>query len=626
MQRDPNIHREIHELVQGTEAWNAYRANHDNASDAPAMMACSPYKTRSDLIRQYATGISEEIDTRTQKLFDDGHRFEALARPLAENIIGQDIYPVTASLGRMSASFDGLTLCETIVWEHKSINEQIRSCEAAADLPLMYRVQMEQQLHIVGAERALFSATRWDAAGNLVEQKHLWYTPDLELRAQIISGWEQFGKDVANYTPIEQTAKVEAAPAAAIPALVVQTEGRVVSSNLMIYQKAADQFLATIKTDLQDDQDFADAEYNVKFCSEAENKLELAKEAALAQTSSIDEVLRTVDHIRAQFRAKRLELEKLVKVRKEQIKETILNEGKHEYTEHIGALETEISPIRLQLPQPDFAGAMKNKRTLASLHDAVNTTLANAKIAANQQASDMRAKLAWYNASVGEHAGLFRDLQQIIGKAAEDFQLVVRTRIADHQRAEQEKQDALRAKIAAEEKAKAEAAVLADLERKQREEASRVAAEQAERARQVAEQLQAEDAAAVEAAKAPPVVHTRETALAAAHQSIAHAASTSAASGIAAAIADQGRLADLADAQVPTDLFGSAPAGPPSLKLGQINERIAPLSISADGLRALGFEPAAVDKSARLYHEQDFPRICAAMLRHIGAAQAKFAA
>lgn len=64
----------------------------------------------------------------------------------------------------------------------------------------------------------------------------------------------------------------------------------------------------------------------------------------------------------------------------------------------------------------------------------------------------------------------------------------------------------------------------------------------------------------------------------------------------------------------------------PALRLGQINERIAPLSISVDGLRTLGFEPAARDKAAQLYHEHDFAMICAALTRHISAVQAKQAA
>jgi hypothetical protein len=61
----------------------------------------------------------------------------------------------------------------------------------------------------------------------------------------------------------------------------------------------------------------------------------------------------------------------------------------------------------------------------------------------------------------------------------------------------------------------------------------------------------------------------------------------------------------------------AAPATPPTLRLGQINERIAPLSIDAAGLTRLGFPPAATDKNAKLFHEADFPRIVDAMASHL---------
>ena len=86
---------EIVNLVQGSAEWLAHRQQHYNASDAPAMMGCSPYKTRDELIRELATGITAEVSVETQSIFDAGHRFEALARPLAEEIIGEDLYPVT---------------------------------------------------------------------------------------------------------------------------------------------------------------------------------------------------------------------------------------------------------------------------------------------------------------------------------------------------------------------------------------------------------------------------------------------------------------------------------------------------------------------------------------------------
>ncbi len=485
MQRENTLTREIHNLLQGSDDWHAFRFDHHGASEAAAMLGLSKKVTRSELVRMKATGLAKEFSDWVQEnILDYGHEVEALARPFAERIIGDDLYPATLSLGRESASCDGLNMAETIGFEHKQWNAELAASVSAGVLPDEHQPQVQQQLMVTGAEKWLFMASD-GTENNMV---WMWVYPDAAWFERIVAGWEQFDVDVANYTQVDHAVKPEAAPAAALPALVVQTEGKVVSSNLMAYQKAAEKFLSTIKTDLQDDQDFADAEYNVKFCGEAEAKLEHAKAAALAQTSTIDEVMRTVDHIKAQFRSKRLELEKLVKTRKEQIKETILNDGRRAYADHVATLETEIAPIRLQLVTPDFAGAMKAKRTLASLHDAVGTTLANAKIAANTQAADYRAKQAWCREHAATYGFLFMDMANIIGKPMEDFQLVITSRIADHKRAEQAKAEAERARIREEERVKAEKAA-AETIRLAQVESDRLAAEatQAERERAAAD-------------------------------------------------------------------------------------------------------------------------------------------
>lgn len=508
MQRENTLTREIHNLLQGSDDWHAFRFNHHGASEAAAMLGLSKTVTRSELVRMKATGLAKEFSDWVQEnILDYGHEVEALARPLAERIIGDDLYPATLSLGHESASCDGLNMAETIGFEHKQWNAELAASVSAGVLPDEHQPQVQQQLMVTGAEKWLFM-TSDGTESNMV---WMWAYPDAAWFERIVAGWQQFDIDVASYTQVDHAVKPEAAPAAALPALVVQTEGKVVSSNLMAYQKAAEKFLSTIKTDLQDDQDFADAEYNVKFCGEAEAKLEHAKAAALAQTSTIDEVMRTVDHIKAQFRSKRLELEKLVKTRKEQIKETILNDGRRAYADHVATLETEIAPIRLQLVTPDFAGAMKAKRTLASLHDAVGTTLANAKIAANTQAADYRAKQAWCREHAATYGFLFMDMANIIGKPMEDFQLVITTRIADHKRAEEAKAEAERARIREEERVKAEKAA-AETIRLAQVESDRLAAEaaQAERERTAADTQRqlAEQASQIAAERAAePVGH-----------------------------------------------------------------------------------------------------------------------
>ncbi|OZS41267.1 YqaJ viral recombinase family protein, partial [Photobacterium sanguinicancri] len=72
----------IKKLVQGTDAWLQHRTNSRNASDASAMMGCSPYKTRSQLLDERATGIVPDVDAATQARFDRGHAIEEMARPI----------------------------------------------------------------------------------------------------------------------------------------------------------------------------------------------------------------------------------------------------------------------------------------------------------------------------------------------------------------------------------------------------------------------------------------------------------------------------------------------------------------------------------------------------------------
>jgi len=160
-------------LTQGSKEWHAHRDIHLNASDAPAMMGCSPYKTRSQLLHEKATGFSEDVDAATQRRFDDGHRFEALARPLAEKIMGKELFPVVGVLGKYSASFDGIDLFEEEALEHKSLNANLRADFDAIESALQqgtpgelvgriladqYRVQMEQQLMVSGPKHPVFNS------------------------------------------------------------------------------------------------------------------------------------------------------------------------------------------------------------------------------------------------------------------------------------------------------------------------------------------------------------------------------------------------------------------------------------------------------------------------------------
>ena len=44
------------------------------------------------------TPVTPEVDAGTQRLFDAGHRFEALARPRAEALVGEDLSPLSGTV------------------------------------------------------------------------------------------------------------------------------------------------------------------------------------------------------------------------------------------------------------------------------------------------------------------------------------------------------------------------------------------------------------------------------------------------------------------------------------------------------------------------------------------------
>lgn len=453
---------ETHEFQQGSPAWHAHRTMCYNASELAAAAGQSQYKTRDRLIHELVTAESEEISEHKQRLFDDGHRFEALARPLAEEFIGEELFPAVVSVAveglsrRLGASYDGKTMLDDATWEHKTLNSELEASMNAGVIPPVYHWQMEQGMLICGAEKCLFTASKWDDNDNLIATKHLWYESNPELRAKIIPVWKQLEADAAAYRPVEVIPAAVAAPTEGFGALVLQVEGRVVACNIDAFRAGASAFLGRLPKpeELNGDQDFANAESAVKACAEAEAKIKAAKDAGLAQMSEVDTVFRVADQVIAEIKAARIALEKSVEARKATIRSEIVQSGKDRLSEHIAALNKRLGRVQMPAVPADFAGAIKSKRTVDSLKNAVDTTLANAKIAADEIADKIQANLALLDQHQ-EHAFLFNDLASLVMKSPDDLQNVIKLRIAEHQAEQARKLEAERERIRKEEEAKA---------------------------------------------------------------------------------------------------------------------------------------------------------------------------
>lgn len=550
----------VHNVQQGTPEWLALRASHFTASEAAAMMGASKFQTRNDLLAMKKTGIVPDVTPQQQAAFDRGHATEEMARPLAEEDIGEELYPIVGTSGNLLASMDGATMLGDVLFEHKLWNEKVATQIRAGELDPHYYWQLEQQLLVSGAERVLFVCSD----GTRDKYVSMEYSPVPGRREELIAGWAQFEQDLGEFVP--QETKVEAIGAAPdqLPALRIDVTGMVTASNLDAFKSHALTVISNISTELKTDQDFADADATVKWCSEVEDKLKAAKEHALSQTESIDVLFKAIDDITAETRRKRLELEKLVKARKEMIRSDIVMDAAKALQDHIDQINSTLGGrIRMPRVPSDFAGAIKGKKSVSSLQEAAYSELARAKIEASRIADGIRVNQASLNELAADYKFLFHDFQELALKANDDLVALIKVRINEHEQQQ------------------------ADLKRLEDEKAQQLAAQQQQQ-QQVAEPV-------VEPVIDQPVKATEQPA-------VVTATPIKTAAAVQQPV-DDGR----------------------HFKLGDLSDRLG-FVVSASFMGSLGFEPAARERGATLYRECDFSRICTALVNHIQAVQAQLVA
>lgn len=588
-------------FLQGSPEWHAHRATARNASEAPAVLGCSPYMTRAELLRVRHTGIQAEVPAELERIFAAGHAIEAAQREGAAELVGEPLYPVVGSAMvdgiELSASFDGLTMAEDVAYECKTLNDDLRAAlpysgegsdcpNDSHSLPKHYRVQMEQQLAVCGGERVLFVAATKDGS----DVRRCWYYPDPKLRVEIIAGWDQFDRDLTDYVPAEVKEMPKAEVTLALPALFIHAKGEITTSNMKEYGEALAKRLAEVRSiALVTDQDFSNAKESAKLLRENIQQAKLAKDAMLAQTVSVGEAARMIDTWCEDMRLTALKLEQDVEREDKAKKAAMLAKAKADYEAHIEALKVDTGGPWILLAAPNWPEAIKSKRSFASMQDALDTMLANAKIVADESARKIRAALAALDDEAKGCEHLFADRLSFISKPADDVRALVKGRIAEHRAAEERRAAELaereRARFRAEEEARARATAAREQQEREAAEAQRrkdeaylAGADDRERARQ------AEIAGAV--------LESR---------------------GVIPAPA-----AGPAVIPMPTRA-PAAPAGAPTLKLGEIQKRLAPLSIDAAGLAALGFPVVKQEGAAKLWHESSWHGICAAIAQHVAA-------
>lgn len=500
------------DIQQGTDEWRAVRAKYFTASEASIMMGTSSVMKRNELLRQKKTLSEREFDDWFQRnILDKGHEIEALARPIAEKMIGEDLFPVVGVCDNdyLLASFDGLTMNERICWECKQWNEEKAAQVRAGFLPPDDEWQVSQQLVVSKADKCLYMITD----GTEERTVTLWVDRHPEDEARLLAAWHQFGIDLEAYIPVEEKAPIVARPVTDLPAVSVQVKGQIdVADNFKAFEAALRDFVEKrLIREPKTDQDFADLDLQIKALQKAEDALDAAETHVFAQIASIDSIKRMKDMLHKLARDNRLASEKLLKAKKESIRNEIILSRQTAWQEHIAQINKTLGgKIVLPTVAANFAEVIKNKRTIASLQDAVDTELARVKIASDAIANKIRLNLAALREHAAGYEFLFTDAQQLVLKDCDDLINLIKSRVGDHKEQERQKEDRMQAEAdrKAREKVEREAAEKAEKERKAMAQAAadKLAESQAQIDRGLIETLgeQTKPAAAVASATPAP--------------------------------------------------------------------------------------------------------------------------
>ena len=471
-------------LTQGSAEWLAARMEYFTASEAPACMGDSKHHSRNQLL-DHKKGWITEINEFTQKLFEKGHATENAARPIAEAIIEDELYPVVGVLEgtKFLASFDGLTICNDIAYEHKLFNKVLSENVINNLLEPHYYWQLEHQLLVSGADSVIFVTS--DGTENLMQ--HMMYESVPERRAALIAGWAQFEKDLATHEMQAKAEKVIADNIVNLPALKYEMKGMVLKSNFTEFEGLALLLIEHSEGTPETDQDFANAIARNKVFLNCEAELDRSCESALTEAIDISQYVNSCRELKELLRQARIREEKFVKKRKAEMHGEILNAAKHDAQKHRNLINVD---IKAYLPNSSISieDAMKGKRTIESLKDAAATALSHIKIEADEQARIARSNIETLKELAADYKFLFNDWKDIAFKANDDFQALVKTRIAEHKQQEEVRLNAERERIRAEEQAKAQREV--EAKAKAERDASEVIERQAEQAKSKTEQAQ----------------------------------------------------------------------------------------------------------------------------------------
>ena len=236
--------------------------------------------------------------------------------------------------------------------------------------------------------------------------------------------------------------------------IILKIQSAIVASNIDDVAASVRAEIAKVNTDLKTDEDFATAEQQVKDFKNAEDAIKEARDAALSEAQDVRKLLDTTDEIIELLAQTRLALDKRVKAQKTKVKEEITSRTREGINKALAGCDVRLRAAMRKVLRIDeldgvLAEATKGKKTLAGLEKGCAEVLANWTALIGKTEAYMQARYAQIPA---DRLHLFADLDDLLALDS-GFEDAIAARIA----ADDERQAAEKARIAAEAAAKAEA-------------------------------------------------------------------------------------------------------------------------------------------------------------------------
>ena len=479
---------ELIDIDQGSDEWLSARLNWACASEAPVIMGDSKYMSRNELMRIKKGWINNPLSEFKDALFAEGHECEDQARKIAEikHLIHLKPAVITRVINNIQygASLDGFNQKSCFIWEHKLINKVLSENVLNGVLEPHYYWQLEHQMLVANIDSCYFNVSDGTTKNSLT----MVYHSDPARRSKLIAATEQFYDDYLHY---EVEAKQEIIVASKpkkdlFPRVTYKVDGLSIVSNIAECEKAIEDLSAKEKSKtLETDQDFANKNEFNKAVKTARSNLKTLVENLQADFLSLNDFMDHAKNIDAILQKLQSHGEKLVSTEKDRRKAEIVNKGLKDIGEHLDHIDTLISPykisdivnVSLSHLKLDLEQAMKNKRKLDAIKDAIDTKVMLIKSDYNALSDLVVKNIETYKSeNVQEHLFLFADIQDHLTKDCDHFCMFVDNRIDEYKKEQEEKAERER-----QEKAERERQEREEKERQEREEKERQEREEKER-------------------------------------------------------------------------------------------------------------------------------------------------